>query len=63
MDPFPFYRNFTKYIFDVSVRLTEYSVTVGSVTLRFYYTSLRLSKASKQTLLIHALKFVYVYIL
>ena len=26
----------TKYVFDVSVRLTEYSVTVESVTLRFY---------------------------
>ena len=26
----------TKYVFDVSVWLTEYSVTVGSVTLRFY---------------------------
>ena len=26
----------TKYVFDVSVRLTEYSVTVGSVTLMFY---------------------------
>ena len=26
----------TKYSFDVSVWLTEYSVTVGSVTLRFY---------------------------
>ena len=29
---------FTNYIFDVSVWLTEYSVTVGSVTLRFYCT-------------------------
>ena len=27
----------TKYVFDISVRLTEYSVTVESVTLRFYY--------------------------
>ena len=26
----------TKYVFDVSVRLTEFSVTVGSITLRFY---------------------------
>ena len=26
----------TKYVFDVSVRFTEYSVTVESVTLRFY---------------------------
>ena len=26
----------TKCVFDVSVRLTEYSVTVESVTLRFY---------------------------
>ena len=25
----------TKYVFDVGVRLTEYSLTVGSVTLRF----------------------------
>ena len=42
-DPFPFYRNFieiftvlTKYLFDLGVRLTEFSVTVESVTLRFY---------------------------
>ena len=26
----------TKYIFDLGVRLTEFSVTVESVTLRFY---------------------------
>ena len=26
----------TKYVFDVSIWLTEYFVTVGSVTLRFY---------------------------
>ena len=26
----------TNYVFDISVWLTEYSVTVGSVTLRFY---------------------------
>ena len=26
----------TTYVFDVSVRLTEFSVTVESVTLRFY---------------------------
>ena len=26
----------TKYVFYISVWLTEYSVTVGSVTLRFY---------------------------
>ena len=26
----------TKYAFDISVRLTEYSATAGSVTLRFY---------------------------
>ena len=26
----------TKYVFDVGVRLTEYSVIVESVTLRFY---------------------------
>ena len=26
----------TKYVFDLSVRLTEFSVTVESVTLRFY---------------------------
>ena len=26
----------TKYIFDLDVRLTEFSVTVESVTLRFY---------------------------
>ena len=41
-DPFPFYGKklmiLTKYVFDVSVRLTEYSVTVESVTLRFYCT-------------------------
>ena len=37
-DPFPFYRNFddAKYLFDLGVRLTEFSVTVESVTLRFY---------------------------
>ena len=32
-DPFQFYRNVddtTKYVFDVSVWLTEYSATVGS---------------------------------
>ena len=28
----------TKYVFDVSVWLTEYSITVGSVTLRFCCT-------------------------
>ena len=28
----------TKYVFNVNVRLTEYSVTVESVTLRFYCT-------------------------
>ena len=45
-DLFPFYRNFieiftvlTKYLFDLGVRLTEFSVTVESVTLRFYCTS------------------------
>ena len=27
----------TKYVFNVSVWLTEYSVNVGSVTVRFYY--------------------------
>ena len=27
----------TKYLFDLNVRLTEFSVTVESVTLRFYY--------------------------
>ena len=26
----------TKYVFDLGVRLTEFSVTVESVTLRFY---------------------------
>ena len=30
----------TKYVFDLGVRLTEFSVTVQSVTLRFYYTSI-----------------------
>ena len=41
------YRNFieiltllTKYLFDLSVRLTEFSVTVESVTLRFYCTNI-----------------------
>ena len=29
----------TKYVFNVSVWLTEYSVTMESITLRFYYTS------------------------
>ena len=29
----------TKYVFDIGVRLTEFSVTVESVTLRFYCTS------------------------
>ena len=29
----------TKYVFDLGVRLTEFSVTVESVTLRFYCTS------------------------
>ena len=33
----------TKCVFDVSVWLTEYSVTVGSVTLRFYCTCLYIS--------------------
>ena len=28
----------TKYVFDLGVRLTEFSVTVESVTLRFYCT-------------------------
>ena len=28
----------TKYLFDLGVRLTEFSVTVESVTLRFYCT-------------------------
>ena len=28
----------TKYVFYVSVWLTEYSITVGSVTMRFYCT-------------------------
>ena len=31
----------TKYVFDVSVRLTEYSVTAESVTLRFYCISFK----------------------
>ena len=26
----------TKYVFDLGVRLTEFSVTVESITLRFY---------------------------
>ena len=26
----------TKYVFDLGVRLTEFSITVESVTLRFY---------------------------
>ena len=29
----------TKYVFDLGVRLTEFSVTVESVTLRFYCIS------------------------
>ena len=29
----------TKYVFDLGVQLTEFSVTVESVTLRFYCTS------------------------
>ena len=29
----------TKYVFDLGVRLTEFSVTVESVTLRFYCSS------------------------
>ena len=29
----------TKYVFDLGVRLTEFSVTVESVTLRFYCNS------------------------
>ena len=32
----------TKYVFDVSVRLTEFSVAVGSVTLRFYCKVIKL---------------------
>ena len=32
----------TKYVFDVIVQLTEYSITVESVTLRFYCTSIYL---------------------
>ena len=29
----------TKYLFDLGVQLTEFSVTVESVTLRFYCTT------------------------
>ena len=38
-DSFPLYRNFDvtyQIFFDTSMRLTGYSVTVYSVTLRFY---------------------------
>ena len=41
----------TNYVFDVIVRLTEYSVTVESVTLRFYYTCLDLWSVSCFSLL------------
>ena len=34
----------TKYLFDLGVRLTEFSVTVESVTLRFYCTKYFLRK-------------------
>ena len=39
MTPFPFIEILmilTKYLFNLGVRLTEFSVTVESVTLRFY---------------------------
>ena len=56
-DPFPFYRNFiemftvlTKYLFDLGVQLTEFSVTVESVTLRFYCIKLRAFCASNISL-------------
>ena len=32
----------TNYVFNVGVWLTEYSVTVGSITLRFYCTHISL---------------------
>ena len=31
----------TKYVFDLGVRLTEFSITVESVTLRFYCTYIK----------------------
>ena len=38
----------TKYVFDLGGRLTEFSVTVESVTLRFYCSALTTSKASSK---------------
>ena len=37
----------TKYVFDLGVRLTEFSVTVESVTLRFYCTLQRFNDLDK----------------
>ena len=39
----------TKYVFDLGVRLTEFSVTVESVTLRFYcrYFNIKVEVATK----------------
>ena len=39
----------TKYVFDVSVRLTENSVTVESIKLRFYCTLLWLKMVPSKT--------------
>ena len=37
----------TKYVFDLGVRLTEFSVTVESVTLRFYCTLILIYTSGK----------------
>ena len=36
----------TQYVFDVSIWLTEYFVTVGSITLRFYCTDVENSSGT-----------------
>ena len=41
----------TKYVFDLGVRLTEFSVTVESVTLRFYCMSVFLRETHTKILL------------
>ena len=38
----------TKYVSDVGVWLTEYSVTVGSVTLRFYCSYIKFLNSQHQ---------------
>ena len=42
----------SKYVFDLGVRLTEFSVTVESVTLRFYciYITIQVTAPTKKKL-------------